>query len=72
MSAGAEENRGDTGEGIAGDEDDFAIGDMVAEPAAEISGAGVEDVVESIKADGETGGASKAVTWCEHARGIEN
>src|SRR5438309_10615979 len=45
---------------------------MIAEPAACVSGAGGEDVVQRIKANRDAGGAGQAVAWREHARGVQN
>ncbi len=46
--------------------------DVIAEPPARVGRAGVEDVVKRVKSDGEAGGATEAISWREHARGVEN
>ena len=45
---------------------------VVAEPAAEIRGAGVEYVMQRVEANGEAGGARETVLRRKHARGVEN
>src|SRR5216684_945132 len=72
MCSGAEKNRGDSGERVAHGEDGFAAGDMIAEPAAEIGRAGIENVVEGVEADGQACGTGHAVARGQHPRGVEN
>src|SRR5258708_40074951 len=68
MCSGAEEERGDSGEAVADSEYRLAMGNMVTEPAARVGGAGVEDVVQRVEADGEACGAGHAVSRREHSR----
>src|SRR6266704_4363054 len=65
-------NRCDAGEGITRSEHSIAMRNMVAEPATHVGGAGVEDVMQSVEADGEAGGTGEAMSRREHARGVEN
>ncbi len=53
MCSGAEKNRGDSGKGVARGEHGFAAGNMVAQPAAEIRRAGIENIVQGVETDGE-------------------
>ena len=50
----------------------FAIADSIAEPAASVSGAGGEDIVQCIEADGNAGGVGQAVSGRQHSRGVED
>ena len=68
----AKKNRRDTREGVASNQYRFAMRDMIAEPAARVSGSGVKDVMKSVKADSEAGGAGEAVSGRQRAGGVEN
>src|SRR5437899_644705 len=72
MRASAKKSRGDTGEAVACGEHGFAAGDMVAEPTAEIRGAGIEDVMQRVEADGDASGATRAVVRHKQFCGVEN
>src|ERR1700674_801677 len=45
---------------------------MVAEPTAEIRRAGVEDVMQSVQADGKACGAGHSMAGSQHSRRVEN
>ena len=45
---------------------------MIAEPAAEVGGTGVENIVQGVKGDGQGSGARHPVSWREHAGGVED
>jgi len=72
IRSGAKENRRDTGEGITSGEHSLTVRNVIAEPATRVSGAGIENVVERVKADGEAGGAGEAVSGRQRAGGVEN
>jgi len=72
IRSGAKENRRDASEAVAGSEHRFAMRDMIAEPAARVSGSGVKDVMKSVKADSEAGGAGEAASGRQRAGGVEN
>src|SRR6266851_3573409 len=72
ICSGAKEDRGDAGEGVAGGEHEFAAGDVVAQPSAEICRAGVENVVQGVEADGEACGAGHSMAGSERSRRVEN
>src|SRR5260370_2668881 len=72
ICSGAKEDRGDAGEGVAGGEHEFAAGDVVAQPAAEICRAGVENVVQGVEADGEACGSGHSMDRSERSRPVEN
>src|SRR5467141_1286920 len=72
MRSSAEKERGDSGEGVACCEHGFTAGDVVAQPAAEIRRAGIENVVQGVEADGEACGAGHAMAGGQHSRGVEN
>ena len=70
--SGAKENRGDGSEGVAGGEHRLAAGNVVAEPAAQVRGTCIENVVQGIEPDGEACGASHAVARGQRARGVKD
>ena len=72
MSRGAEEQRGDSRERVPGGQNEFAVGNVVAEPAAQVGGASVKNIVKSVERDGEAGGTGEAVSRSEHARGVKD
>src|SRR6267378_2187525 len=72
MRSGAEKERGDSCERIARSEHGFATGDMVAQPAAEIGRAGIENVVQGVETDCEACGAGHAMAGGQHSRRVEN
>src|SRR5713101_7589393 len=47
VGAGAKKDSGDACQGITGGENEFATGNMIAQPPAEIGRTGIEDVVRS-------------------------
>src|SRR5437867_7140564 len=68
----AQENRSDTSQGVTSGEHSLAVRNVIAEPAACVSGARVKDVVKRVKSDGETCGVGESVGGRQHARGVEN
>src|SRR5215831_8195934 len=72
MCSRRQEDRGDARQRIASGQDDFAGWHVIAEPAAEIGGAGVESVMQRVEADGEADSMREAVRGRKHARGVKN
>ena len=72
MRTGAKEKSGDDGESVTCGEDGTAMRNAVTDPAAEIGGSGVKDVVHGVEDDREAGGAGRAMLSGEHARGVED
>src|SRR5260370_38265235 len=70
VGSGAKKDSGDACQGITGGENEFAAGNTIAQPPAEIGRTGVENVMQSVETYGETRGAGESVSGREHARGV--
>src|SRR5437899_11931904 len=68
----AKKNCGDTRERVAWREDEFALRNVIAEPATKVRRAGVEDVVKCVETDGQAGSARESVTRRQHPGSIKN
>ena len=68
----AKKTRSDAREGVASNQYRFAVRNVIAEPPARVGGACIEDVMKSVKADSEAGGAGEAVSGRQRAGGVEN
>src|SRR2546422_8776885 len=72
MRSQAKKNCGDTRERVACREDEFALRNVIAEPATKVRRAGVEDVVKCVETDGQAGSARETVTRRQHPGSIKN
>jgi len=72
VSTGAKKDRCESCEGVARGEDGFAAGNVVTEPAADVGGARIKNIVKSVKANSDAGGAGESVRGGERARSVKN
>ena len=72
VSAGAKQERCDAGQRVSRCEDGFSAWNMVAQPAAQVSGAGVKHVMQSVETDGDARGARRAMARCERPRCVQD
>src|SRR3974377_1203413 len=70
--SGGQENRRNTGEGVARGKNIFAILNMITYPAACIRGTRVKDVVQRVQPDGQTCSPGHALGGGQHSCGKKN